>query len=193
MDFSFTSAIPHERSVPFREPADCLGQGRDFGASSIRRTCEHTRNHSRTLDAAGEVSPYMARCELPPTTALRAGTHAKYSSRVLPAYGHCSPQTGEPFPYVEDEVPGAVHRSISRPYIPVRHFAPTASHSGLRLQVPLDVTISSLHHPSAVLDRKIVAMITGTPRLSTRQHQLKDGRTTYPRQAGTLQWLYTST
>ena len=47
--------------------------------------------------------------------------------------------------------------------------------------------------PSAVLDRKVVAMITGTPRLSTRQHQLKDGRTTYPRQAGTLQWLYTST
>ena len=43
-----------------RTSAGCLWQGGDVGASSIRRTCEHTRNHSRTLNAAGTESTARA-------------------------------------------------------------------------------------------------------------------------------------
>ena len=42
---------------------------------------------ARTSDASAAATPYIGRCELAPTTAVRAHAQIKYSTRFLDAYG----------------------------------------------------------------------------------------------------------
>ena len=76
-----------------------------MGIASIRQNCEHMRGHVQTLNASRVVTPYMARCRLPLTTTLRAGTRATYRSRFLGAYGHRRPTAETTFP---DAHPGLI-------------------------------------------------------------------------------------
>ena len=52
---------------------------------------------ARTMDASGAGFPYMMkRCELAPTTAVRASAQAKYSKRFRAPYGHARSRATPP-------------------------------------------------------------------------------------------------
>ena len=135
-------------------PEPRLSSGGDVGISLTGRTYEHLRNHARTLDASGAVIPYKAERELPATTHLRA--RAQYPTLYLPAYTHSRLNGGTPFSYVENEVHSAMHRPITRLWIPARgglripaesQSAPSArSLPGIRITI-----VSRPHAPSIIV------------------------------------------
>ncbi len=65
-----------------------FGHKRVVGISSIRHTCEHLRSLARTFDASGTAIPYVARCKLPPTTALHMAAQTQYWQCLRFAYRH---------------------------------------------------------------------------------------------------------
>ena len=58
----------------------------DFG-DSVERANIYAE-HAQTSDSSGAAAPYIGRCELPPTTAVRPRAQVKYSKRFHAAYGH---------------------------------------------------------------------------------------------------------
>ena len=83
--------------------------------------------HAQTSDASGAATPYIGRCELAPTTAVRPHAQVKYSKRFRAAYGHHRSRAG---------VPRRSSGTIS-----------LASRTDRHRDVGLPLTLTSLAHP----------------------------------------------
>ena len=79
----------------------------------------HALSHAELESPRARV-PYIARCELPPKTRLRADARVKYWNRSPGAYGHRCSSAGTPRSHIEGQVPGTMHRRTSTPWTPLR-------------------------------------------------------------------------
>ena len=71
------------------------GRRRGYFVDSVERA-NICAGHARASDASGPATPYMGRCKLAPTTAVRPHTLAKYPERFRAAYGHHRSRVGTP-------------------------------------------------------------------------------------------------
>lgn len=105
-------------------PRQIAGIAHDIGvryeSSGFRRSVERANTcavHARKLDASGEVTPYKARCELPPATALRVGALQLKRNRFLAAYPQSRSDSRARCAYIKHYVSSAMHRPTSPPWI----------------------------------------------------------------------------
>ena len=81
------------------------------------------RTHARSsadLESPRTRVPYKAGCELSPATRMRTDARVKYWDHSPGAYGYRRSSAGTPRSYVEDQVPGTMHRRTTLPWIPPR-------------------------------------------------------------------------
>ena len=98
---------------------------------------------ARTSDASSAAPPCIGRCELAPTTAVRADAQAKYSKRFRAAYGHHRSRAGAPR---HSSSPKSLAPRTDKPH-----------HAGFPL------TVTSLAAPNHNQHQKIPSFSTDSP------------------------------
>ena len=125
--------VPHPPGPGMFVAARCSPYSAD--SSNPRKRARTTRGHRISRAPVPQAFP---KCESSPTARLRATAREQYPTRYLPAYCNRRSSDRTSRSRVEDQVPGAMHRPITRTWIPARRGQrmPAVSQLSIRRHYP---------------------------------------------------------